>query len=40
MAKQERIRPVQIEPSHDWQIQTEQEVSEHEKEEAKNRPLK
>jgi len=37
---QERIRPVQIEPSHDWQIQTEQEVSEHEKEEAKNRPLK
>ena len=37
---QERIRPVQIEPSHDWQIQTEQEMSEHEKEEAKNRPLK
>ena len=37
---QERIRPIQIEPSHDWQIQTEQEVSEREKEEAKNRPLK
>ena len=37
---QERIRPIQIEPTHDWQIQTEQEVSEREKEEAKNRPLK
>ena len=37
---QERIRPVQAEPTHDWQIEEEIAVSDREKKEAKGGALK